>query len=111
MPIPDTYRAIPPLAGIHHAVQLDAWGDSLLVAFSFQNGGLASSLSLEDSRLLLSFRPVNLGLPLALRLGDFRRLDGGRHGVASSSRARTCSSVILPTNTRTRRCFTSKTGP
>ncbi|HEU4799488.1 MAG TPA: 6-bladed beta-propeller [Gemmatimonadales bacterium] len=34
LPIPDTYRAIPPLAGIHHAVQLDAWGDSLLVAFS-----------------------------------------------------------------------------
>lgn len=34
LPIPDTYRAIPPLAGIHHAVQVDSWGDSLLVAFS-----------------------------------------------------------------------------
>ena len=34
LPIPDTYRAIPPLAGIHHAVRVDAWGDSLLVAFS-----------------------------------------------------------------------------
>lgn len=34
LPVPDTYRAIPPLAGIHHAVQVDSWGDSLLVAFS-----------------------------------------------------------------------------
>ena len=37
LPIPDTYRAIPPLAGIHHAVKVDSWVDSLLVAFSGTN--------------------------------------------------------------------------
>lgn len=37
LPIPDTYRAIQPLAGIHHAVRIDSWGDSMLVAFSGTN--------------------------------------------------------------------------
>lgn len=37
LPIPDTYRAVPSLLGIHHAVMVDAWSDSLLVAFSGTN--------------------------------------------------------------------------
>lgn len=37
LPVPETYRAIQPLAGIHHAVRIDSWGDSLLVAFSGTN--------------------------------------------------------------------------
>ncbi len=37
LPVPDTYRAVPSLLGIHHAVMVDAWADSLLVAFSGTN--------------------------------------------------------------------------